>query len=316
MNDRFDMIIPIVAEDVDVLKRHLSILRQYLPMRKLILIGNEKLFDRLENIKDRNIEYLNEDNLIRYSDVYNIIADRTNHNPNAIARTGWYLQQFLKMQYAFKCEDEYYLVWDSDTVPLKTVSLFCGKNPVFHLKKEFHKPYFITLSRILPYLEKQLKQSFIAEHMLINCKVMRELIEQIERNDQIQGKTFYEKILYAIDMKDLEESGFSEFETYGNYCIAKYPDLYVLKQWRSLRYGSRYFDDKLFGDSEIKWLCQAYDAISFEKKSNKIYGYQMLHKKRVQRILPFHLAWAVASIYNILFRGIRRCVRMLLKLNR
>lgn len=314
VSNKVNIIIPIVAEDVDVLNRHFNDLKQFLPMKKIILIGNKKLSERLESVNEENIEYVNEDSLIRYSDIYDIIAKRTHGNPNATSRTGWYLQQFLKMQYAQQCQDEYYLIWDGDTVPLKDVSLFQDKHPVFHLKKEFHQSYFTTLSRILPDVNKQFKQSFIAEHMLINCGIMRELIEQIESNEQIQGKTFYEKILYAVDVKDLEESGFSEFETYGNYCITRYPDMYMLKQWRSLRYGSRYFDDKLFGESERKWLCGHYDAISFEKKVNIIYGYRVLHKKKIQQLLPFSIAKAIMSAYNIFVRGIRRCIKLFLKL--
>ena len=137
VRDRLDIIIPIVAEDVDVLNHHLNVLKQYLPMRKLILVGNEKLSKKLENNNDENIEYLDEDDFIRYSDIYNIIAKRTNGNPNAVSRTGWYLQQFIKMQYAMDCKDEYYIIWDSDTIPLKEVSCFFDNHPVFHLKKEF-----------------------------------------------------------------------------------------------------------------------------------------------------------------------------------
>jgi len=42
--------------------------------------------------------------------------------------TGWYYQQFLKMQYAHVCEDACYLVWDGDTIP-------CGPFSMFHERR-------------------------------------------------------------------------------------------------------------------------------------------------------------------------------------
>ncbi|MEI3192244.1 MAG: DUF6492 family protein [Lachnospiraceae bacterium] len=57
------------------------------------------------------------------------------------SRSGWYFQQFLKFGYAQVCEDEYYIVWDSDTVPLHPISHFQDGKPVFTKKEEMEPPY-------------------------------------------------------------------------------------------------------------------------------------------------------------------------------
>jgi hypothetical protein len=311
MNKKFDVIMPVVAEDVGILTHFFNKLVEYLPMRKIVLIGNDKLRERLQTIDNKAICYLNEDKLIRYEEVRDIIAGRTDGDMASIARTGWYLQQFLKMQYSFICEDEYYLVWDSDTVPLKRVEVFENGQPVFHLKTEIHEAYFKTMGTILPDISKQINHSFISEHMLINCEKMKEMIGQIEANLNLAGKSFYEKILNAVELTELEKSGFSEYETYGSYCTARYPDMYLLRNWRSLRGGNKYFDNKDFGDCEMKWLAASYDAVSFEKTVNKMYGYSVFHVRGVQRLFSFGVMRIIMNMYHVLVRGGKRCVKIL-----
>ena len=47
------------------------------------------------------------------------------------------------------CQENYYLIWDSATIPVKEVKMFNNDSkPFFDLKTEYHKPYFITMKRI------------------------------------------------------------------------------------------------------------------------------------------------------------------------
>lgn len=39
------------------------------------------------------------------------------------ARTGWYIQQFLKMGFSQKTKDADYLIWDADTIILKPIKI-------------------------------------------------------------------------------------------------------------------------------------------------------------------------------------------------
>ena len=48
------------------------------------------------------------------------------------------------------------LIWDADTIPIKEVKMFGNDGkPIFDVKTEYHKPYFITLKRIFPKLGKK-----------------------------------------------------------------------------------------------------------------------------------------------------------------
>lgn len=174
---------------------------------------------------------------------------------------GWYLQQFLKMGFALtNYAKEEYLIWDSDTIPLHTMSFKERERYLLTVKTEKHQPYFATLQRLLGF-GKLYDRSFIAEHMPINVNVMRELIGKIEQSE-VQGRTWYEKIINATSGCD--EQAFSEFETYGNYCVKYHPEIIetrplVTMRTAGLLYGRGVTERqlKLLGKME-------FDTASFE----------------------------------------------------
>ena len=169
------------------------------------------------------------------------------------------------MSYSKICENEYYLLWDSDTFPIKPVKMFENGFPIFDLKNEFNRPYFTTLNRLIPDL-KFSKFSYISEHMIIKTEFMRKLIETIENNINIPGQFFWEKILLSIDKKNIIYSGFSEFETYGSFVDNYYKNCYKHRIWSSKRDMVKYYNniDNL-SNNDLQWLSKDYDAITFEK---------------------------------------------------
>ncbi len=181
--------------------------------------------------------------------------------------TGWYYQQFLKMQYYAICKDEYYMVWDGDTVPCRPINMFSSETgqPYLDLKHEYHPLYFETMGKILPGFGKVIERSFISEHMLFRCDIMRSLIDAIESNPNIEGTKFWEKIINSIEPEKIYDSAFSEFETYGTFVALKYPMVYRLREWHSFRLGASFYDMNTICDRDFKWLGADFDAISFEK---------------------------------------------------
>lgn len=217
------------------------------------------------------VKAINEDDIIPFDEVHrcmsrkmeNLLAGR--QLPRGV--TGWYYQQFLKMQYALTCQDKYYMVWDGDTIPCRELVMFqeeSGK-PYLDLKHEYHKEYFDTMAKILPGFGKMIERSFISEHMLFCTDIMRQLIKDIENNESIQGTRFWEKIINAIDDDKIQDSSFSEFETYGTYVALKYPTVYMLRDWHSFRQGGTFFSIDTISDRDFEWLAKDFGAISFEK---------------------------------------------------
>lgn len=265
----YDVIMPLALKDMDTVMINSGSWFQFLPIKQLIIIGNTEVQKHLEKMDstDGKIRFIDENELLEIGTVWDIMGRAAPEaiREDAVRRAGWYLQQFLKMMYAYICEDEYYMIWDSDTVPLVPIEMIHQGRPVFHMKEEYYPAYFNTMGRILPGMGKRVRQSFISEHMLIRRDIMKEMIREIERQNLSEGGKFYEAILYAVDKDMLPHSGFSEFETYGTYTDSRYPGLYEKISYKSLRDGGRYFALDQFSSREADWLRGIYQAVSFEK---------------------------------------------------
>lgn len=266
ITNKMSLVVPTIYRDFIKMNCNFIFYKSYIKgISNLIIIGDKKI-GKLIMHKRSNFEiplnFVNENTLIDIKKVKNLIKRR---NEFAYFRSGWYIQQFLKMQYCRICQDKYYLIWDSDTIPIKDVRMFnsYGK-PFFDIKTEYHEPYFITMKKIFPGLEKKWNYSFISEHMLIKTEIMKNLINRIEINNNLPGDTWYEKIINCIDIEYLDKSGFSEFETYGAFVNKYYNNTYDIRPWKSLREGSQYYNPNNLNDKDIQNISKNYDAISFE----------------------------------------------------
>lgn len=268
MQENYDVLIVTTAKDYLRLQCNYPRLIQNMPGRRLIFVGNEEVGQLVaESGLGERAGFLPEDAVIPFADVHSVMRRALGREDVPRGVTGWYYQQFLKMQYAARCQDEYYLMWDGDTVPCKPFSMFSQESglPYLDLKHEYHEEYFRTLEKLLPGMHKCIQQSFISEHMLINREIMRSLIRDIEANGQIPGTLFYEKIIHAIEPERLVSNSFSEFETYGTYVAFRRPTAYKLRSWNSFRYAGEFLDPYRIDDEDYEWLGRSFDALSFEK---------------------------------------------------
>lgn len=269
--EKYDVLIVTTAKDFLRLQSNYPRLVRYMQGRNLIFVGSKEVGELVQKAgMGERVTYLNEDEILPFDEVHKVMKCALQCDELARGVTGWYYQQFLKMKYSFLCEDDYYLMWDGDTIPCKPFSMFSDESgqPYLDLKREYHEEYFNTLSKLFPGMHKVIEQSFISEHMLMKCDIMQKLIRDIEGNKNLKGNTFYEKIIYAIDSDKLKSNSFSEFETYGTYVAFRYPDAYKLREWHSFRYGASFFDAEEITDSDYKWLGKDFDAISFEKNQS------------------------------------------------
>lgn len=283
MINRFDTLVVITKPDLLRVKSNFLRLIKWLPEGRVIFIGSSDVGQVLDewtagfNGDESNasemfyrIGFINENDVIPFDNVHKVIADKMQsllkgkELPRGI--TGWYYQQFLKMEYSRICDDEYYMSWDGDTVPCKKVVMVNDEGkPYLDLKHEYNGLYFTTMGKLIPGLKKFIEPSFISEHMLFNCGIMKSLINKIESNDSIPGSRFYEKIINSIPLEDIQGNGFSEFETYGSFVCLTSPMTYKLREWYSFRLAGEFFDPDTILDDDYEWLGRDFDAISFEK---------------------------------------------------
>ncbi|MBQ0028498.1 MAG: hypothetical protein KBS96_07840, partial [Lachnospiraceae bacterium] len=65
--------------------------------------------------------------------------------------------------------------------------------------------------------------------------------------------------------KNIQDSYFSEFETYGSFVCLTNPSLYRMREWHSFRLAGEFFDPDKISDSDYEWLSNDFEAVSFEK---------------------------------------------------
>jgi len=126
------MIIPTAGNDYKRVYRDFTKFFEFIPVDKIVFIGPMELKALVEEdakaqgVEDK-VSFLNENEILSYDEVAECIKKRVAREGYVLgedAKLGWYYQQFLKMSYAYLCDDEYYITWDADTLPVHKIELF------------------------------------------------------------------------------------------------------------------------------------------------------------------------------------------------
>ena len=290
-----DLVIMLAEKNLPTLKQMLPYCQKNISCSRIVIIASSKLKTEIEKIS--GVVFKDEDTIfpgLSLNNVFDTIEEITGERK----RAGWYMQQFLKFAWAYHCNDKSYIVMDSDTFPLNPIPFIEDGKYIFTGKIEYHKPYFDTINRLFngevrrvnpkisnssDFLDFErvkslqiLKSifhlspnsedadvSFVAEHMIFDCEIVKEIIDKIQNNSSLIGTSWFEKILHSIEPKNILLSGFSEFETYGNYFFTFYPNLGKVRKLRTLRQGA-YFLGSTPSSEQLSWASQDYDIISIE----------------------------------------------------
>ena len=142
-------------------------------------------------------------------------------------RSGWVLQQLLKVTWVFNSTAPGVLIVDSDTLLLCPRVWFNGMGrQLLTPTWEYHLPYFDFLNRIAG-LPKRPKSSFVPHHMLMQPKFLREAINLSSVND-LRGL----KNRIMDDEFGSEVSPFCiEYEFYAQHMMSNHPELIQLRRW-------------------------------------------------------------------------------------
>lgn len=272
----YDVVLVIKASDWDTAKVNLGYIRENLNPKRIVVISSTKIRAYLR--PEDNVVFINEDHLyagMTFRKIKEFFVERG----MAPSLTGWFLQQFLKLAYSYVCEDDYYLTWDADTIPLQPIDMINPDThkPFFDMKPEYIEPYFNTIRNLLG-MEKTEEESFIAEHMLFHVETVKDLLYKIEQRGCINGATFWEKILHASDFS-VQGNAFSEFETYGTFCEYYYPDMYEKRHVETFRAGKMFLGENP-SKEVLDWVSKNKKIVSFEQPQPIISKSQQLSINR------------------------------------
>ncbi len=286
------MDILIVASDADipVLEYTIEDLTANMKPSGIKIVTNTGMVDAgirslLDEKAEGIIEWIDEDDLypgLTFAAVKDELTRIMGKEPRR-NRTGWYFQQFLKMAYAFRVDEDAYFQMDADVLVLKPLPLTDGDRPCFFVRKEHNRTYFETMRRLLG-IDKQIDMSFISETMLFDTGIMKEMIGKIEDAKGSEGEGFWRKILNAIDPLKIDGSGFSEYETYGTYTVSNYPGLYSIKHIPALRNGKRLLG--IAPSAQVKeWAAKSYYYTGMEKWDREFPFWKKINNSPITRTI-------------------------------
>lgn len=193
-------------------------------------------------------------------------------------RAGWYLQQFLKLNFGISTSSLRYVTWDADTVLLRPPILEANGHPQFATAKERHAPYFETFERLFG-IAAPLPASVISQYMLIDTALVNAMQQEIEHR---AGADWISAILSSLPGLNLSE--FSEFETYANYHALRRPGEAQLVHPKWFRYGSEIFRSKPPTLEALQRQFRGYQHVAFERHPPSMSRMVAAHVLRALRI--------------------------------
>lgn len=243
-------------KDISVWALAAKYLTDFIDAVEFVVIVPETDLDQFRAVTPNTIKVISEK--IYTDQIYKLLKPK--FNEKNIGRYGWYLQQFIKLVALSEAkDDETYLIWDADTIPLRPLTFNSRDGLAYYKATEHHLPYFEVISRLLG-LEKIVSHSFIAQCFPARGAWMREFIFFIESR---QGLPWLEAIIETTNFQEI--SGFSEYETLGTFFSHKYTDRirFTNKKW--LRFGHSVIGGiHKFNHPHSKLLLSSFDFVSFE----------------------------------------------------
>lgn len=205
-----DVIIPVIRKDLSILPLCLKGIKNCVvhPIANIYIVAPAD--DQIVKFcYENSLIYVEETSVLGYdSHRLNIINPVTGTN-----RNGWLYQQLIKLSGNIgTCK--YFLCIDADHV-LLTPHVFIEKDetPVFYTSSEFHQDYYQNIKKLMNgQVTTTALFSYIAHKMIFNKETLNNLRNDIAR---LNSSEWDMAILNSLDLN--KDSGFSEFELYGNY---------------------------------------------------------------------------------------------------
>lgn len=215
----YDVLIPFHEKDLPILPYCVASVKQNAVGAQTIFIVSEK-----KPGIDENFIWIPESQLpFSKDDVASYIHSNW--------RTGWYLQQLVKL-YGYRylpTKSDHLLILDSDVIIKKPVRFFSDSGEIFFgYSTEHNEPYFVHMSNLIPGLMKQIPEfSGICHHIMTRRDHMEEILSKIE---DIHNEPAWRAMLRLVKSEDFDKSGMADYEIYFNYCLQNHKKFYKLRE--------------------------------------------------------------------------------------
>lgn len=222
-NITIDVAICCVDKDIDVLPHCIDSVKKFIShdIDMIYLIAPKESIKLRDIAKSKNCIFIDEDSVINFK------KDEIKLIVNGVNRSGWIFQQLLKLHVDQVSSKEYIFVIDADTILTRPKALISGGKTIFDFSDEFHLPYYKSFEKLTG-LKHKIPISLVSHMMLFEKSGLKAFRNHVENKFQIK---FVEAILRNLDRN--ETSGFSEFETYGNFYLISKRN-YKFKYWYNI----------------------------------------------------------------------------------
>jgi len=197
-----------IDKDFHMLKNCLDGIRKHVkhPITKISIVSrpNEWLSDFC---RENGCVFVDETSVLGYGPEKLASPDKENTK----GREGFLFQQLLKLGFDKICEQEHYIVVDTDTVFLKPRLYKFNEITIFEYTDERHIPIQNAYKKLMG-VPFSFKKSFVAHTMLFEKSMLSEMKSFIEDKHKI---SWDDAIIFTGDYSS--GSPFSEFEIYGNF---------------------------------------------------------------------------------------------------
>ena len=204
-----DIVIPVGERDLGVLPSTIEGLRRYLkhPIGRIYVVGRPT----------RSVEGLCDHMAVSFvdeADATRVRREQLQYKVGGVDRSGWLLQQFVKLSGDEIARSEAFLVADADTVLLRPQVFEHRGKLIFNHSVEYHHPYFAAYRKLLG-AEPPSALSYVSHGMVFKKGTLKHLKKTLELR---HGKPWERAILDTLDFDT--RSNFSEYELYGNFYMS------------------------------------------------------------------------------------------------
>lgn len=220
----FDVVIPCGPKDRDFVQTCVSSTRRFIPDVRNIFVIADELIDLSGAI------YIDESLFpFRAADI-----DAVLHT----TRTGWYLQQLIKLYAPFVIPDvlETVLWLDADTVFNNRIKFVEPGRFLFNSQGEPHKGYFEHMKRLHPSFDVWKRGvSGITNLMIVHRPILAEIFKMVE--DHHEGKEFW--LIFLGCVTEIGGAGASEYDIYFHYIMRNHQAKTRIRNLRWNNFGQR-----------------------------------------------------------------------------
>ncbi len=212
------LVIPTVSKDFDLLDKVISNAIRYVHPRITQVFIVSPVDEQIQSFCERNgYTHIDENSVLGYG------KSKIKYIVKSIDRSGWIFQQLLKLSGNVFVQTRHYLIVDSDTILINPHTFITNGKSVFLMNEEWNEPYFKTFKRMFNY-PAPAHLSLTSHMMIFDTVALREMKLELENRHKMSWDEAY---LSMLDPNEV--SCISDYETYGNWFLNKYPEKTALR---------------------------------------------------------------------------------------